>query len=426
MPENHDGTWREPRLPEYCGPLELARVIVDFRRWAADTARGDSADPPRACLSDDNLAKLLKLAYYASFEPDEGRFPRLRLFVHDGSPAARPRTVVRFATPLLLRGTEEIRRLGPALGSHGYAAVVDEQDGRLYCEGIVTVDEPSAEGPVGDPAAAAGYRGLMVCVERPGELRVSEGMADTYELRGGHIRRVQPFHRARMVDDWLGALGTSLAARCSTGAGPETAAHFITLLRAAWSHVLMTAANLRHGGMFVVLSVRGGVDIDVKFRVSDIRLGDEVVALGDSWVRVGRTQGGPGFPEASRESSRCKRRLFSATRALGHLSAVDGCVVLDRELNLLGFGGEIRVDNARLQQASRVFAHYRTHQPRPEEELKRFGTRHNSAYRLCKAHPGTLAFVLSQDGALRVFASDDRHVYLPEPLSPAVHPTDLW
>src|SRR5207302_1530207 len=161
---------------------------------------------------------------------------------------------------------------------------------RLYCGGIVAVDDGGADSPVGDPgtAAPAGCRGLMVRVEGPGELRVSEGTADTYELRGGRIRRVQPFHLARMVDDWLRGLGA----------------------------------------------------------------------------------------EAARGWSRHRHRLFSAARALGHLSAVDGCVVLDRELNLLGFGGEIRVDNARLQQASRVFAHYSTRRPRPEEELRRFGTRH--------------------------------------------------
>jgi hypothetical protein len=428
MPENHDGTWREPQLPEFCGPLDLARVIVDFRRWTADTGPGGAPEPPRARVSDDGLAKLLKLAYYASFEPDEGRYLRLRLFAPDAPPAGRPRAVVRFATPLPLKGTEEIRRLGPALGSHAYAAEVDERDGRLFCDGIVAVDDGGADSPVGDPgtAASAGCRGLMVRVEGPGELRVSEGMADTYELRGGRIRRVQPFHLARMVDDWLRGLGAALAARCSPGDGADPAAGVHPLLRSAWSHVLMAAAALRHGGLFVVLAGPACADIDVKFRVSDIRLGDEVVAFWDACARARRTTDGPGFADAAREWSRHKHRLFSAARALGHLSAVDGCVVLDRELNLLGFGGEIRVDNARLQQASRVFAHYRTRRPRPEEELRRFGTRHNSAYRLCKAHAGTLAFVLSQDGALRVFASDAGHVYLPEPLSPAVNPADVW
>ena len=53
-----------------------------------------------------------------------------------------------------------------------------------------------------------------------------------------------------------------------------------------------------------------------------------------------------------------------------------------------------------------------------EQLLARFGHRHRSAFLLCKAVPDALAFVISQDGDLLVFSSDDRHVYCDENLSP--------
>jgi DNA integrity scanning protein DisA with diadenylate cyclase activity len=53
-----------------------------------------------------------------------------------------------------------------------------------------------------------------------------------------------------------------------------------------------------------------------------------------------------------------------------------------------------------------------------DQLLARFGHRHRSAFLLCKAIPNAIAFVISQDGDLPVFSSDDRHVYCDENLSP--------
>jgi hypothetical protein len=52
------------------------------------------------------------------------------------------------------------------------------------------------------------------------------------------------------------------------------------------------------------------------------------------------------------------------------------------------------------------------------ELLRPFGQRHKSAYSLCKQVPNSLAFVLSQDGDLRLFSSDESTVYLDDLLHP--------
>jgi hypothetical protein len=82
-----------------------------------------------------------------------------------------------------------------------------------------------------------------------------------------------------------------------------------------------------------------------------------------------------------------------------------------------GFGGTIETGEANVP--PRTYADSRTHAPLAEEELlDRFGHRHRSAFQLCKAVPNSIAFVISQDGDLPVFSSDDRHVYCDENLSP--------
>src|SRR5262249_29527833 len=121
---------------------------------------------------------------------------------------------------------------------------------------------------------------------------------------------------------------------------------------------------------------------------------------------------------AALEETRVKRhQLWSLAASVGHLSSLDGCVVLDRRMTVHGFGGTIETGAA--CSAERTYADSRTLASLPEEQvLARFGHRHRSAFLLCKAVPHAVAFVISQDGDLPVFSSDDRHVYCDENLSP--------
>jgi DisA bacterial checkpoint controller nucleotide-binding len=106
-----------------------------------------------------------------------------------------------------------------------------------------------------------------------------------------------------------------------------------------------------------------------------------------------------------------REKLFLMAKALAGLSRVDGCVVLHQNLAVLGFGGEIRVDEIKASSAPRSLRNLKSGEITPEEELLSFGTRHRSAFRLCKVHPGTVVFVISQDGDLRIFCSTDHDVY---------------
>ena len=109
--------------------------------------------------------------------------------------------------------------------------------------------------------------------------------------------------------------------------------------------------------------------------------------------------------------------LHSQLRAVARLANMDGCVVLDRELNLVGFGGIIQAQEG--CESSRLVLRDRTGRAIDESaSLALRGTRHKSAFQLCKALPNSLAFVVSQDGDLRVFSSDNESVYFEEHLYP--------
>src|SRR5207245_1148581 len=110
-------------------------------------------------------------------------------------------------------------------------------------------------------------------------------------------------------------------------------------------------------------------------------------------------------------------RWLERLDSLGRLSATDGCVVFDRDMKVHGFGGEINNDLSGVSPL-RCFD-LTTKQDLPAEELLRpYGNRHKSAYALCRKVPNAIVFVISQDGDLRVFASDETTVYFASRLQP--------
>src|SRR5262249_61133832 len=109
------------------------------------------------------------------------------------------------------------------------------------------------------------------------------------------------------------------------------------------------------------------------------------------------------------EQTRVRRhQVWSTAASVGHLSAHDGCVVLDRQMTVHGFGGTIETGAAK--SSTRTYVDSRTSAPLAEAQLlARFGHRHRSAFLLCTAVPHALAFVISHAGDLPVFSSDARH-----------------
>jgi hypothetical protein len=106
-------------------------------------------------------------------------------------------------------------------------------------------------------------------------------------------------------------------------------------------------------------------------------------------------------------------KLLAAADTIERCSLVDGCVVLSRGLNLLGFGGEITSRDEDAERSQRPLRNLLTGELTFEQALKNAGsgTRHRSALRLCMCLAGAFAAVISQDGDLKVFWSDEKNVY---------------
>ena len=91
--------------------------------------------------------------------------------------------------------------------------------------------------------------------------------------------------------------------------------------------------------------------------------------------------------------------IFEMAYLIAGCAEVDGAVVLTKNFEVLGFGGEI---SGELPGVVSVRQALDLEGETYEDEITQsVGTRHRSAYRLCLAVPGALAIVISQDGAVR-------------------------
>ena len=100
--------------------------------------------------------------------------------------------------------------------------------------------------------------------------------------------------------------------------------------------------------------------------------------------------------------------LDSAIWFVAVLSRVDGLVVMDHELGVEGFGVIIRCQT--IPPRDSVFRSYQAdvHEDVLEPlDYDHLGTRHQSMMRYCYEHPGTVGFVVSEDGDARAMSLVD-------------------
>lgn len=107
------------------------------------------------------------------------------------------------------------------------------------------------------------------------------------------------------------------------------------------------------------------------------------------------------------ELDRLEESFFELARLFADLMQVDGAVVLDKSLRLIGFGGEIRVDRNVLQVGR---ARDLEGRELTAWNVQNDGTRHRSVYRLCSVEPEMIGFVISQDSQVRMIANLDDSV----------------
>ncbi|PFJ29347.1 hypothetical protein CN964_29970 [Bacillus cereus] len=105
-----------------------------------------------------------------------------------------------------------------------------------------------------------------------------------------------------------------------------------------------------------------------------------------------------------------QKKLFEFEEFISSLTEVDGAVLLNSKLEVLGFGAEITVSTPNInyiKEASDLNG--KSYKDIP---INSFGTRHRSAIRFCSHIKDSIAFVISQDGSIKVIKKEGDSLFL--------------
>jgi hypothetical protein len=407
------------RPPAY--PPELTKYIV--AHWPAERAL---QVPPNL------LGEALSVAFQSSMTSEEARPTRFRLLL---TPVERlPAAGVPNQGVLRLRfdqnrpfTADELRRLAPASPFETSLIGAHAEDGKLRIWGL------AHSGPAW-LAPTSGGRSLVpnwtydpiIHVTGPGQIAVR----CAGQLVGGLERGVLVDAMMDVFESqWLPALfarereeiRTEHAARQAQAASPTLVEH--SLVGRVGQHMLRRTIQLvrgaRHGGMILVVDAGSGPDdlraLRLKYRLDQDEPSHRYrTLLLEILERVAAATSKPTVQwldfelDVSPDLEKLEQAVFELSRLIANLTGIDGAVVLDKRLGLVGFGAEV---SAELPTPSRVFRAIDIEgRERRADDIENVGTRHRAAYRFVHDHPQGIAIVISHDGGVNFVANRDGEV----------------
>lgn len=413
-------------------PFDLESLISQIHQLLGNRLDGPTLE---------QVSEVCEVLYASSLLKEEGRVVRTRVIIAppdafvatEGPPDGTH--AVRFAVPHGLTANE-IKSLSPAASFfHSVVAIWPDRDRGIKIWGILNT------GPRWLNRVAGGRKALgneiqypIIHVRDPGWLLFYNGYHLMAEWRGRefHGPRMDVFqsqllserfaaHRFRLVEELVeGCLPTTL--------GHESYADLAHLISLQFvKRIINLVRTSGHGGSMVIVPANmDGMEaatswIDCKYSATPDVAGLRFRSLLQSIIRrVGMLCAEDSTVKDAwhvfrntndSELDRLEEAFFELARLFSDLMQVDGALVLDKRLGIIGFGGEIRVDRNVLQVG---LAHDLEGKNVTPWNVQSDGTRHRSVYRLCSVEPEVIGFVISQDSHVRMIANvDDAVIFWP-------------
>jgi sensor domain DACNV-containing protein len=368
-------TYPRDLAPALVAKLEGLEVPESFRKLS-----------PTPSLAQAEL--LLDVAYAASLQADEGRITEVSIaWVDRAERLDGPAGLLPFKDALDLT-PESIRRLAPAVEpKRGYLLVGPTSQGGAEIWGLLHLHfSEEVRGSV--PA-------LVVQIIKPGTLRIRHIVDDFYLLAHGTCVEL-------LGSDQTWRLLRSITLTLNPeNAGQEPSPQALTLLRLA-----LNMLRQKHGGAILVAADERALEtLELRFPIEASRTRllrqavDETLA---NDLEAKALTGEHAWEATLSRRRQAGDRLFAVEEFIGQLTAVDGALLLRRDLELVSFGVIIGPHAAALEEASVRIVDPVDETVATVSSLAQLdlGTRHQSAVRFCFLNPRAIALVASQDGTL--------------------------
>jgi hypothetical protein len=402
-------------------PAHLAKLVATRLRSQHGNA------PPEAVLT-----RLLETLYFASLKTDEGLpilctvnyvDPEERQGQTGGRRPADSWSHVPFERPLpfdVRTLTKLARAADPAVSS---LAVYRDKKNKLYIWGMIDQEPRHSEFITLSAASTPARPGLFqATITGVGNISVYQN--DTLIASLEQNTLVEEYHDVlwagpvhELLVNYLRSYLVDTAAKRPEHIPPETLeAELLMRWINAICRILMNIQRYRHGGGLLITPQQNLDGLNVKYKIRYDRLLKSLRGMVESQLLA--TEASPGrrpreesteviLPYAiegenvyDRELVERMKEVLGSVRFIASLSCVDGFVLLDRRMVVHGFGVEVRTDNLLSDISIARDSHANPKLMRPGE-LTQFGTRHRAMMRYCYDKPGSLGFVVSQDGDIR-------------------------
>ncbi len=433
-------TINECRSRDIHGPKDFANII-----WKLNS------ELPFLPLTQSGISRLIELAYKVSLKKEESRYPCFQIYVPinnlDPLNGSERNWLIRFKKPVLL-DVSTLHRISSGIPSRPYSLAVweEEEEQEIYAFGVIRIESHILSLMDGLKFSLSNiYPGLILSIENPATLNVLlykdhpsllDMIFKSLTFRAGEISFNYDLGNSSLAKNLYVDIKNSMISGIEDW-DSSSDNKILKFIKNIWNYVLGLAVEFGHGGQFIILPANDSLDpnvIDIKYDVDKPNLGEQIIAFCKSIDNVNQAKdsqpschkyspigkiskpdtyiGGfkDGFQKGLLELEKVQHEyqlLLDSARAIARLSTIDGCVVFDRGLRLLGCKGEVlakELPECEQQiHAEDELCQTIDNPMKNQFDIMEYGTRHRSAARFCKAVPGGIAFVVSQDGDIRLF-----------------------
>jgi len=403
-------------------PDQLLSLVKE--QWAGDVWKHHTQKvlPP-----DHHLQTLIDIAFHASLHSEEGRPLNFRIGYCEPDELGRSHSPLRRDIPMPLMNPRrlsvvEVVRLAPAADPHqllmGVHLNAEEQ---LEIWGFIDSGLYWWEYERGER-----YRFLIglppdcltVSSFQRGSLTISRGGTILIQLKQGRL--IPPMSSnfsgdafGGFIDHICGQLHEEALAKSSADeAAPQHFDEEYTrrFMLAFLQRILWRIEAAQHGGTILIIphdwypdDLRLQQQIRVKYLLGDERTWPLLVDSLYLHSKYNNLQNQTVLPASPRAVQALRQAyddnadlIRDRVSLIASLATIDGAVILDKKLRLIGFGAELLPQAADLQEV------LTPNSDTDRKPIDNFGTRHRSALRFCYTHEGVFAFIVSQDGNINI------------------------
>ncbi|BAZ28329.1 pentapeptide repeat-containing protein [Cylindrospermum sp. NIES-4074] len=416
-------------------------------------------------LIEDDFKKLINMAFLVTFKKEESRYPKFQIYIRSKTDKPAHNLIVKFDEPIKINldNISPLSRMGIGIPQKVGALVVEKENSHLQLTGIVQIN--NHDELFGELLESKTHLvGIFIIIENPGSIHIlfnlPNGSKRQLEFTGAEVKINADAVQNPLVNICFFEIAAKIIKeKYSSHYKAEEFNKFfelIKIIQKVWHRILKLVVNRNRGGQFVIVSSnileREDPYLDIAYFHQpnrDENYRNPIIDFFEKYYKY-RTSYRMRQDSFSRDLFNdhdlleSYHNLIQYIDIIANLSTIDGNIVFDQYLNLIGFGGEVKVKDDPDSEKFKYFEYkvktdFNTpliNQNIPNDinkllgreeliklllgadylesldenpnanrwESKEYGTRHRSAARLCTVPDlNAFVFVVSQTGAVREF-----------------------